>query len=242
MDAYDNEGNHTGLAQGQDPDAEVVALDEQIPGSYYQRYGEGQYIGLPANGDYNVKLHGTGTGTFTFEIIPVSGDIAGTPISFSGVPVTASSTVAISLNSVNLAATSLVVDENGDGKTDMTIASSTQLSDPLSYTKMMFTSILGMDIGTIVKIQLEAKIMNVGYLIAKSTLWDNDDGDPRDSNTKDILKVRVLRKLNMIETYVENEVTKPIPKRLKGEQILPVQGTQILGMIEGLKALVNEKL
>lgn len=242
LDAYDSAGNHTGIAPGQNPNAEILAIDEQIPGSYYQRYGEGQYIGLPANGTYNVKLHGTGTGTFTFEITPVSGGVAGAPISFNGVPVTASSTVAISLNSANPASTSVIVDENGDGKTDITIASSTQLTDPLAYTKMMFTSILGMNVGPIVKIQLEAKIMNVGYLIARSTMWNNDDGDPKDTNNKDIVKIRVLRKLNLMETYVENEISKPTQKRLKGEQILPAQGTQILGMIEELKITVNTKL
>ncbi len=242
LDAFDSSGNHTGIVPGQNPNAEVLVVDEQIPGSYYQRYGEGQYIGLPASGTYNVKLHGTGTGTFTFEITPVSEDTAGTPISFSGIPVTASSTVAINVNGANPASTSLVVDENGDGKTDITIASSTQAADPLAYTKIMFTSILGMDIGPIVKIPLEAKIVNAGYLIARSTLWDNDDGDAKDTNTKDILKVRVLRKLNLIETYVENEVTKPKPKLLKAEQISLAQGTQILDMIEELKTLVNAKL
>ncbi len=243
LDVYDAQGNHTGLAPNPNPQSDDLYVEEQIPGSYYQRYGEGQYIGLPANGVYNVKLHGTDTGTFTFEVTPVSGGVATIPVTFSGIPVTASSTVAISLNSTNPTATSLVVDENGDGKTDMTISSSAQLTDPAAYAKLMFTDILGMDLGLLVKIQLEAKIMNASYLIGKSTQWNNDDGDLKDTNTKDVVKTRVLRKLNLIETYVENEVTKSKPKLLmKVEQITPAQGTQILGMIEELKVLVGTKL
>jgi pimeloyl-ACP methyl ester carboxylesterase len=239
MDVYDVLGNHTGMTPNPNSQSDDLYVEEQIPGSYYQQYGEGQYIGLPVNGTYTVKLHGTGTGIFTFEITPVSAGVAGTPVTFDGIPVTASSTAMIKLTSTNPTATSLVVDENGDGKADISIASSAQLSDPIAYTKMMFTSILSMDIGPIVKIQLEAKIMNVGYLIAKSTLWNNDDSDPKDTNIKDTGKTHALKKLNQIEMYVENEVSKPAPKLLKTEQISSAQGNQILGMIEELKSMIS---
>ncbi len=243
LDAYDSLGNHTGMIPNPNPQSDDLYVQEQIPNSYYRQYGEGQYIGLPDDSNnYKVVLHGTGTGTFTFEVTPVVSGVAQSTISFAGVPVTASSTATIQVNASNLASTALAVDEDGDGKVDIVIASSTQTTDPLSYTKLIGTTILGMDMGSLVKLRLEAKFVNVGYLITKDTKWDTDDDDSAD-NSNDRLKDKIIRKLNRIEAYIENENTKPLPKKPpQVEKITSAEASQLLDMIEELKVLINTKI
>ncbi|HVM73297.1 MAG TPA: hypothetical protein VMU13_00230 [Candidatus Paceibacterota bacterium] len=241
LDAYDTLGNHTGVVPGQDPRSDILAIEENIPGSYYQRYGEGQYIGLPADGDYHVVLHGESTGTFTFQATPVSGGVAGTPVSFTDIPVTASSTALINVSASNPSSTTLALDVNGDGIIDTTIASSSQTTDPLAYTKLIKVGIAQMDIGNPVQRQLQAKFANVLFLLNRIDRWDDDDDDGRDTNRADKLNARIIKKLNKIETYIENEVGKPISRRIKDERITQLQAAAILGMIEELKVLLNTK-
>jgi pimeloyl-ACP methyl ester carboxylesterase len=241
LDAYDSQGRHTGMATNPNSSSDLYYKEEQIPNSYYEEFGEGKYLGLPSEDSYQIKLHGLDTGTFTFEITPVSGGISGQPVSFSDIPVTASSTVTVQVNGISPASTTLAVDENGDGKIDIAVASSSQLTDPLVYTKLIGITILTMDLGPIVKIQLIAKFINVGYLIVRSTQWNSDDGDLKDVS-KDSLRTRIIRKLNLIESYIQTEVEKPPVKRLKSEWISAAQGTQLLAMLEKLKVLVSEKL
>jgi pimeloyl-ACP methyl ester carboxylesterase len=241
LDAYDNLGNHTGIAPNPNPLSDDIYVEEQIPGSYYQQYGEGQYIGLPADGSYTVKLHGTDTGTFTFEVTPVSGGVAGAPVTFADVPVTASSSAIISLAGNVPASTTLALDVNGDGVIDTTIASSTQTSDPLAYAKLVRSSIALMDIGAPVQKQLQAKLANMIYLLTKVDQWDTDDDDVRDTSKTDKVVVRVVRKLGKVETYLQNEIGKPVSKRIKDERITAAQAAAITDMIEELKLLVNAK-
>ena len=239
LDAYDSLGNHTGMAVNPNPQSDDQYVEEQIPESYYEQYGEGQYIGLPADGNYTVKLHGTDTGTFTFEVTPVSGGVAGAPVTFADIPVTASTTATINLSSDTPTSTSLALDVNGDGIVDATIASSTQTTNPLAYAKLVQSSIALMDIGAPVQKQLQAKFTNTIYLLTKIDQWDTDDADAKDTNKADKASVRVLRKLNRTETYIQNEIGKPISKRDKDERITQAQAGAIIDMIEQLKGLVN---
>jgi hypothetical protein len=241
LDAYDSLGNHTGQAANPNPLSDDMYVEDQIPGSYYQQYGEGQYIGLPADTNYTVKLHGTDTGTFTFEVTPVSGGVEGTPVTFADVPVTASSTATINLSGAAPTSTTLALDVNGDGIVDTTIASSSQTTDPLAYAKLVQSSIALMDIGAPVQMQLQAKFTNMIYLLTKVDQWDTDDDDARDINKADKVGLRVVRKLGKVETYLQNEIGKPVSKRIKDERISATQAAAITDMIDELKSLVNAK-
>ena len=242
LDLYDNLGNHTGMARNPNPQSDDLYVEEQIPGSYYQQYGEGQYIGVPADQNYHVILHGKDTGTFTFEATPVSAGIAGTSTVFADVPVTASSTASVDIQGARPALASLALDFNGDGIVDITIASSTQTIDPLAYAKLIKVGIAQMDIGNPVQKQLQAKIANIIYLLSKLDQWIDDDDDGRDDNKSDRMSVRALRKLNKIEVWIQKEVGKPVSKKIKDERITSSQAEAIIGMIEELKLLVNSKL
>lgn len=242
LDVYDLVGNHTGMISNPNTQSDDLYVEQRIPGSYYQLFGEGQYVGLPADGSYHVVLRGKNTGTFTFEVTPVSGGVAGTPVTFADVPVTASSTATLDILSSNPGLASLSEDVNGDGKVDLTIASSSQTQDPLAYAQVIKTSIVVMDIGNPVERQLQAKFENVIHLMRKSEEWNDEDDDGRDNKKTDKISLRVLRKLDKIEIWLQNESQKPISKKIKDERISQSQIQTIIAMIEELKRLVNSNL
>ena len=65
IDAYDNEGNHTGKVCPVGSD--FCYAEENILNSSYLEFGEGKYINLPEEEFEKVKLQGTDIGTFTYE-------------------------------------------------------------------------------------------------------------------------------------------------------------------------------
>lgn len=107
----DDEGNYTGIVNSSS--SPYVQIKEEIPNSYYMDFGEGKYAGVTGDGDYQVVLKGTGSGTFTFNM---SESVDGEEIerSFVDVPVATSSVVLV-VNSSDIASTSLKIDMTGDG-------------------------------------------------------------------------------------------------------------------------------
>jgi len=91
LDAYDSAGHHTGMLQNPNPQS-ISLCARANSGKLLPKVWRGSVYRLPADQNYNVVLHGLDTGTFTFEITPVSVEFPGTPITFADVPVTASST------------------------------------------------------------------------------------------------------------------------------------------------------
>ena len=250
LDVYDSEGRHTGTVPNPNQDSDLIFIEQEIPGSYYQRYGEGQYIGLPADGDYRIVMNGTDTGTFTFEITPVSGGDAGTPISYANIPVNDSTIATVNLSSNAPESSQLLLDMNGDGVAETTLASSTEALNPVAYTKLIKLNIATMDMGKVTKLQLQAKFTNVQYLLARVDTWDNTDGDNDQAEIKGILKklgMRVgnalaLKKLDKIEAYVQKQLHKPPVKRGSNqgdERISPIQAEAIIDMINHLRDLIK---
>lgn len=84
----DSEGNYTGLVGDSiDPDSdEIRYYKEDIPGSKYVEFGEGKYILLPEDGEYEVVLEGYDNGTATLEI-----ESDGSTVSFEHLPVQSAS-------------------------------------------------------------------------------------------------------------------------------------------------------
>jgi len=54
IDIYDSEGNHTGLVYDPDSPTNAVSTEEQIPNSYYMEFGEGKYLGIPADSMHRI--------------------------------------------------------------------------------------------------------------------------------------------------------------------------------------------
>jgi len=107
----DDRGNYTGLVNS--PSSPFIQIKEEIPNSYYMEFGEGKYAGVTGDGNYQVILRGTGSGTFTFNMSE-SVDGEETEINFVDIPVATSSVVLVT-NSSDIASTSLKIDMTGDG-------------------------------------------------------------------------------------------------------------------------------
>jgi hypothetical protein len=83
ISATDQNGNYSGLASD-------GSIQNDIPGADYQIWGEHKFVFLPTDEGqvYNVKLAGTGTGTFTLEDQSIDGDKVIKTQKFSNIPVT----------------------------------------------------------------------------------------------------------------------------------------------------------
>ncbi|MDO8514338.1 MAG: hypothetical protein Q7S50_02220 [bacterium] len=244
LDAYDSLGNHTGMAPNPISGSDLLYKEENIPNSYYEEFGEGKYLGLPAGVPYSIKLKGLALGTFTFETTPVIGGVEGTTTSYVDIPVSASTTATTTIG-VSGVPESLALDQNGDGKTDVTFTSSRQSTDPLTYAKLIKTSVTGMDMGSKTKRQLTAKFTNVGYMISKLDKWDNEDDDGKETNKTGKLTERIIKKLDKIEQYIKKQLAKSNPKpkqsKVQIERITPAQAEALLDMLSTLKKLVTMK-
>ncbi len=242
LDAYDSSGRHTGTASNPNAQSDLLYKEEQIPNSYYDEFGEGKYIGLPADDNFKVILHGLDSGTFTFDITPVNMGVEGAPISFTDVPVTASTTAVIDLSGASPQAAQIALDVNGDGKPDTSFNSAQFASDATSYAKLTRGTIASMYIGAKIKRQLVAKLNNVIFILSKSGQWDDVDDDGRD-NKGDAFSARVMKRLDKIVALIQKEVVRPASKSGQNEErISPSQAAGILDMISRLRTLITAQL
>jgi hypothetical protein len=117
LNLYDDLGNHTGIS------TTTNEVEENITGSRYMTFGEVQYISVPASSNVHLKMNGYAEGSFTLDVEQKQGDTVIEQTTFAGIP-SATTTVAtmdISANSSIASSSPLLVDENGDGKTDITL-------------------------------------------------------------------------------------------------------------------------
>ena len=117
LDAYDNNGNHTGKICSLDSD--LCQIEENIPNSSYLEFGEGKYLNLPEEEFARIVIKGMGTGTFTYESEEVQPDGTTTTTTFQDIPVTPQTTGEVT-ESENDSLT-LALDQNGDGAVDKTL-------------------------------------------------------------------------------------------------------------------------
>ena len=226
LDAYDSLGNHTGMAPNPMPGSDLLFKEENIPNSYYEEFGEGKYLGLPAGISYTINLKGLGMGTFTFEITPVTGGVEGTTTSYADIPVSASTTATTTINAFGQLG-SLALDQNGDGKTD-TIVTPSQATSPQTYAKLIIASIGSMDLGLTTRTSLLAKFTAIAALLP----------------TAKVTGKTILKLLDDMEVYIKQQLTKSnkVPKpKLQLERITPAQAEALLDMLLTLKKLVTIK-
>jgi len=118
INIYDSLGNHTGITL--DEASGVKYTEEQIPNSYYMEFGEGKYLGIDTSEGYRIELQGEDFGTFTFEIQEVLGDEILNTVSYTNIPVSASTTATLSLQNLDTTP-ELAIDIDGDGTADVTL-------------------------------------------------------------------------------------------------------------------------
>lgn len=101
---------------------ETNSLSSTIPGARYKRFGEVQYLSLPADVPHTVLLKGLSEGSFTLEVREMAGDRAVAITAFAGIPTTPDTEVRMNnFGGTIESAESLVIDSDGDNHPDFTL-------------------------------------------------------------------------------------------------------------------------
>lgn len=107
LSAHDNAGN------------EISATTATLPGARFKRFGEVQYISLPASAHPTLVLDGEATGSFTLEVEEVEGNVVIVKTIFAGIPSTADTRVTIDFPDGTIGqALPLAIDYDGNGAVD----------------------------------------------------------------------------------------------------------------------------
>jgi pimeloyl-ACP methyl ester carboxylesterase len=114
LELYDKNGNH--LGEGEDG-----SFDEEIPDAEYGQFGDVKYIVAPA-AEYDVVMNGKSSGTFSLDVQTLSGTEVTSSFTLADVPATEDTVATISVSSDLTQSSSLQVDENGDGTTDLELS------------------------------------------------------------------------------------------------------------------------
>ncbi|MFA5745020.1 MAG: right-handed parallel beta-helix repeat-containing protein [Candidatus Paceibacterota bacterium] len=109
----DPSGNITGLAEDD-------SMTQDIPDSTYGEFGEVKYITVP-EGSYQLTMHGQASGTFSLDIQETTGGTVTNSSTIANVPTTASTLASLTISGGIDTVSALSVDENGDGKSIITI-------------------------------------------------------------------------------------------------------------------------
>lgn len=110
---YDEQGNYAGERDGH------IVLD--APGVEYGELGEVKYMLVPANHPYELVIHGTAHGSFTFEMLERFGNDVATTSSIVDVPVTPEAIATLTVPASTGDITDLLLDYDGNGTTDLSI-------------------------------------------------------------------------------------------------------------------------
>lgn len=252
LHAYDSQGRHTGPAENPNPDSDLLYKEEQIPNSYYAEFGEGKYLGLPADGLIRVEMAGLDTGTFTYEVSLIDGEHTET-VSYENIPVTASSTAIMLIENGTITDAALEIDANGNGQVDAVVGSAGGVKSPLAYVRLVKSTLSAMSLDPRIEHQLIAKFTNIENLLLRNQKWDwdDDDNDHKKVNKKDRTEKRLLRKLDKLKIWIERQFLKGVAKnstksqvedgeRNNTSKITPAQAEIVLNIISHLRTLVKK--
>ena len=122
LDIYDADGNHTGIATTTLSDGTVVSfVENNVAGTYYDQFGEVQYIFSDGSTPVDIILDGQGSGVATFDIEELTGNTSVSSTTFVNIPVQPQTIISMSMSAGGSisGASNLAVDEDGDGETDV---------------------------------------------------------------------------------------------------------------------------
>jgi len=114
LDLFDDLGNHTGISTS------TGFLEENIPGSRYERLGGVTYATVPASTTIRLIMRGYAEGSFTLDMEETQGNITVASTTFAGIPTATTTIATLTIQDGHIARSSpLIVDENGDGRADI---------------------------------------------------------------------------------------------------------------------------
>jgi hypothetical protein len=115
--------------------ARLSSTTETLPGGVYRRYGEIQYISLPAGEtDFVLRLTGTAFGSFTLESEQINGTRLAKRNTYSAIPTTAGTSVELQYTKdSDFDSLVLKVDYDNNGAVDVTYNTSGIVQDRTTY-------------------------------------------------------------------------------------------------------------
>ena len=112
----------------------MLAVSEDIPGSTFVTFGKSQYLFLPKEGSYAAAFTAIGSGPTTVEIGNFAHETASIAASYSDIPVSAATKASFTVESNAPEDTTLEIDTDGDGATDLHVAPD---ADVLSFADLL---------------------------------------------------------------------------------------------------------
>jgi pimeloyl-ACP methyl ester carboxylesterase len=171
LDITDSHGRHMGLVplSAVSPEAknsDLMWFDNTIGGNYYE-FGDEKYFTVPADDVYNIKMNGTGVGTFTFQVQKfVGGDMTEVAnVVYKDLPVTPLLEASTTLSS-SMLSPALNLDVDGNGTVDIKAPPSPTMN-PLLHLDAMKTIILSLKLKPATEKNLLLKIEKIRTLLSK---------------------------------------------------------------------------
>lgn len=161
IDIYDSLGNHTGLIDNPNPESDLQMVEENIPGSRYDNFGEGKYVLLDESNQYSIKLHGLDVGSFTLDTKITQGGVELATSSFVDIPTNPSMIGEVIISTSTVFMDPIIkIDVDGDNKNDFTIIASQEF-DPITYLQILRKTVETFDTSKKTKDQIIKKIDSV---------------------------------------------------------------------------------
>lgn len=161
-------------------DGEVSSTTNSIKGSTYERVGELQYVSIPGDTkNPQVVLAGYAEGSFTLDVEGWMDEELGERVTFSGVPTKAGTKITLQLEE-ELASSTLLLDETGNGSVEATAFTNNQVfvNDEITTTPVILEPRQSSSGGGRVMSRLQGQVAGVSvktneaYLLELRTLLE----------------------------------------------------------------------
>ncbi|VAW32395.1 hypothetical protein MNBD_CPR01-609 [hydrothermal vent metagenome] len=166
----DSNGAQSGVLQI--PGTDFSGIKRDIIGGSVHIFDDEEYVTVPKNGVYHIIVSGYAHGFATIQVETIKSDGGITTSAlFADIPTSASSTVSfIETNGVSSAPK---VDIDGDGKTDLVVASSVPGADPLAYVRYMKNVIDKLGLQKSTQHSLDMRLSAIEHQIEFPREWFN---------------------------------------------------------------------
>ncbi len=168
IDVYDSQGRHVGVNKDKSTSAFKV-FDTEIPGSEFFMEGDKKFAIVPDDGNYIVKLDGTGTGLYTLTVTTQEDGDNVDEISFSDLPTTTNLKGQIAIDTSSNDEPVLNVDTDGDGTFEQQLSPNNGAS-PLSYLEVVRATILELDLSKKLEKSLLSQLDKIINLVKKNKI------------------------------------------------------------------------
>jgi hypothetical protein len=116
---------------------ELSSTSEAIEGGIYRRFGEVQYISVPAGVDMEVKLEGVASGSFTLEVSEYNGRELSVRNTYSAIPSSTSTKATIEVEAGEpVKELKVEVDYDGNGVPEITYDTAGEVIPVVTYTTL----------------------------------------------------------------------------------------------------------